>query len=353
MFDQLMTLDPVAVTKVADFATFFSVVSVCAGILYLVYRFVAPADADEREFAATVFILTVAIGLLVSIIKHAPAISFGLFGAMSIVRFRSQIKRPQRMIFIFMAAAIGVCCGAGEYMTTILGTIVLSALTLLAFSFTPMTGKATSKAAEKAAARALQAATPPALDAGPVSRWGVDLLPVALADGRRLRVLAVVDEGSREALAVVAETSISAARVIGELDRLIIERGKPHSIVSESWPQFASSVVVDWKRAQSIDWVWLDQTAKVQPFIGTFAAALQDKILSVERYAGLMAARTSLENWRLGYNQSLGIAADDPTARRDRAADTQGPRLAVATALREPVLVEGEAVTLRVMSSGH
>lgn len=62
---------------------------------------------------------------------------------------------------------------------------------------------------------------------GPHLRWSLDFVSDALTDGRRLRILAVVDDFSRENLVLVADTSPSWQRVALELDRVIAERGMP------------------------------------------------------------------------------------------------------------------------------
>lgn len=57
--------------------------------------------------------------------------------------------------------------------------------------------------------------------------WSLDFVADALTDGHRLRILAVVDDFSRENLVLLADTSVSGLRVARELDRLTTERGKP------------------------------------------------------------------------------------------------------------------------------
>jgi putative transposase len=61
----------------------------------------------------------------------------------------------------------------------------------------------------------------------PNDRWSLDFVSDQLTEGRRFRILTVVDDCTRECLALVADTSLSGIRVARELDRLIIERGKP------------------------------------------------------------------------------------------------------------------------------
>ena len=63
-------------------------------------------------------------------------------------------------------------------------------------------------------------------------RWSLDFVSDALGDGRRFRILAVVDDYTRECIALVADTSLSGARVARELDALVMLRGRPTTIVS-------------------------------------------------------------------------------------------------------------------------
>lgn len=82
--------------------------------------------------------------------------------------------------------------------------------------------------------RALGTRRPMVLPDGPDQRWSLDFVSDAFTDGRRFRVLAVVDDYTRECLALVADTSLSGARVARELSALIARRGKPVTIVSDN-----------------------------------------------------------------------------------------------------------------------
>jgi putative transposase len=72
-------------------------------------------------------------------------------------------------------------------------------------------------------------------------RWSVDFVSDTLTSGRRFRMLAVVDDFTRECLGLVADTSLSGARVARELDRLIASEGKPAMIVSDNGTEFTST----------------------------------------------------------------------------------------------------------------
>lgn len=72
----------------------------------------------------------------------------------------------------------------------------------------------------------------------PNESWSMDFLANSLADGRRLRCLAVVDDFTRECVTTVVDTSISGARVARELDEAIALRGAPVSITVDNGPEF-------------------------------------------------------------------------------------------------------------------
>lgn len=77
-------------------------------------------------------------------------------------------------------------------------------------------------------------------------RWSLDFVSDQLTDGRRFRVLRVVDDCTRECLGLVSDTSLSGLRVARELDRIIEERGKPKMIVSDNGSEFTSNAILQW-----------------------------------------------------------------------------------------------------------
>ncbi|MBW6425692.1 DDE-type integrase/transposase/recombinase [Rhizobium sp. XQZ8] len=82
--------------------------------------------------------------------------------------------------------------------------------------------------------RALGTKRPLALPSRANERWSLDFVSDAFTDGRRFRVLAVVDDFTRECLALVADTSLAGRRLARELDAVIAQRGKPRTIVSDN-----------------------------------------------------------------------------------------------------------------------
>jgi putative transposase len=82
--------------------------------------------------------------------------------------------------------------------------------------------------------RALGTRAPMAIPQGPNQRWSLDFLSDAFTDGRRFRILAVVDDFTRECLALVADTSLGGQRVVRELEAVIVHRGRPAMCVSDN-----------------------------------------------------------------------------------------------------------------------
>ena len=105
--------------------------------------------------------------------------------------------------------------------------------------------------------RALGTRKPMVLLYGPNQRWSLDFVSDALTDGRRFRILTVVDDFSRENLVLVADTSLSGKRVARELDRAIAERGMPKTIVSDNGTEFTSMATLKWVQDTGIDWHYI------------------------------------------------------------------------------------------------
>ena len=96
--------------------------------------------------------------------------------------------------------------------------------------------------------RALGTRPPMTLPQGPNQRWSLDFLSDAFADGRRFRILAIVDDFTRECLALVADTSLSGLRVARELDALIAARGRPAMVVSDNGTELTSMAILRWSQ---------------------------------------------------------------------------------------------------------
>ncbi|MGY4568077.1 hypothetical protein ACVWY5_001147 [Bradyrhizobium sp. USDA 3256] len=94
--------------------------------------------------------------------------------------------------------------------------------------------------------RAIGTRAPMMVPMAPNDRWSLDFVSDQLTDGRRFRILTVVDDCTRECLALVADTSLSGTRVARELDRLTNERGKPRMVVSDDGTELTSNAILTW-----------------------------------------------------------------------------------------------------------
>ncbi len=102
--------------------------------------------------------------------------------------------------------------------------------------------------------RALGTRAPMAIPQGPNQRWSLDFVSDALTDGQRFRMLAVVDDHTRECLALVADTSLSGTRVAHELDALIAVRGRPLMVVSDNGTELTSTAILRWCQDRRVEW---------------------------------------------------------------------------------------------------
>src|SRR5215467_2984201 len=92
--------------------------------------------------------------------------------------------------------------------------------------------------------RVLGTRAPLTLPLGPNQRWSMDFPHDQLSDGRRFRILAIVDDFTRECLALVADTSLSGQRVRRVLDAIIAERGRPAACVSDNGTELTSMAIL-------------------------------------------------------------------------------------------------------------
>ena len=151
--------------------------------------------------------------------------------------------------------------------------------------------------------RALGTRKPMVLPDGPNQRWSLDFMSDALTDGRRFRILAVVDDFSRENLVLVADTSLSGQRVARELDRVIAELGMPKTIVSDNGTEFTSMAILKWVQETGNDWNYIAPGKPQQNgFIESFNGKLRDECFNETLFGTLGDAHETLAEWQEDYN---------------------------------------------------
>lgn len=151
--------------------------------------------------------------------------------------------------------------------------------------------------------RALGTRRPMLLPSRANERWSLDFVSDSFTDGRRFRVLAIVDDFSRECLALVADTSLSGLRVTRELTHLIQQRGKPMTIVSDNGTELTSMAVLKWCQETNVEWHYIQPGKPMQNgFVESFNGSFRDECLNETLFSSLREARLKINDWKEDYN---------------------------------------------------
>lgn len=133
--------------------------------------------------------------------------------------------------------------------------------------------------------------------------WSLDFLSDAFSDGRRFRILGVMDQCSRECLTLAADTSIGGVRVVRELDLLVAKLGKPHCIVSDNGTELTSRAVLQWAQDNQIEWHYITPGKPTENgYTESLNGKIRDECLNEEIFGSLAYARHVIEAWRQDYN---------------------------------------------------
>ena len=134
-------------------------------------------------------------------------------------------------------------------------------------------------------------------------RWSLDFVHDQFAGGRRLRILNIVDDVTRECLASVPDTSLSGQRVARELTRLVAEHGKPAMIVSDNGTEFTSNAILAWAQERRIAWHYIAPGKPMQnAYIESFNGRMRDELLNETLFLSLVQAREIITAWVADYN---------------------------------------------------
>jgi hypothetical protein len=107
------------------------IVAVCAGLLSRIYVRCGRSVSNRSSFAGNFVVLAVTTLLVISVVRSSLALSLGLVGALSIVRFRAAIKEPEELTYLFIAIALGLGVGGGQRAITLAAFVLLVAILLL------------------------------------------------------------------------------------------------------------------------------------------------------------------------------------------------------------------------------
>lgn len=95
------------------------------GIIFLSYRITHSGTIYSRKFNITLLTLTILTATVMTVIGNNVALSLGMVGALSIIRFRTSIKDSRDTVYIFWTIIVGICCGVGDYLVAGVGSAVV------------------------------------------------------------------------------------------------------------------------------------------------------------------------------------------------------------------------------------
>lgn len=135
--------------------------------------------------------------------------------------------------------------------------------------------------------------------------WSMDFVSDSLWNGRRFRVLTIVDDLTRECPALEVDHSLPGLRVIRVLDRLAATRGLPKVITVDNGPEFISKAVDAWAYQNKVRLRFIQPGKPVQnAYVESFNGKFRDECLNENVFVDLHDARSKIETWRRDYNST-------------------------------------------------
>jgi putative transposase len=137
----------------------------------------------------------------------------------------------------------------------------------------------------------------------PNQEWSLDFVSDAMASGRALRVLTMVDSFTRECPVIEVNTGISARHVTRALDRVIEQRGTPRTLRCDNGPEFTSRHFISWCEKKKIAVTYIQPGKPMQNgYVESFNGRFRDECLNASWFLNLADARQKIETWRRNYN---------------------------------------------------
>jgi putative transposase len=134
--------------------------------------------------------------------------------------------------------------------------------------------------------------------------WSMDFVMDALANGRRLKILTIVDDCTKEAIDLVADFGISGHYVTRILDQAARFRGYPKAIRTDQGPEFTGKALDQWAYDRGVQLKLIQPGKPTQnAFIESFNGKFRDECLNEHWFHTLSHARTVIKHWRIDYNE--------------------------------------------------
>ena len=151
--------------------------------------------------------------------------------------------------------------------------------------------------------------------------WAIDYQDDQTSDGRRLRLLNIVDEFAREVLATHVARSITADRTVEVLENLVRNRGlTPAFVRSDNGPELTSHALADWCKFSGTGAAFVEPGSPWQNgYVESLNSRIRDELLNQELFHTLLEAQVLAEDWRTDHNQhhphsALGMLSPDEFA---------------------------------------
>jgi len=133
--------------------------------------------------------------------------------------------------------------------------------------------------------------------------WSYDFVADRLEDSRKIRLLVVIDEFTRECLAIEVARSFTAMQVVDVLQYLFAVRGAPKHIRSDNGPEFVAKELCKWLDRANVETLFIAPGSPWENgYVESFNGKLRDELLNGELFLSLAEARWVIDRWRLDYN---------------------------------------------------
>jgi putative transposase len=134
--------------------------------------------------------------------------------------------------------------------------------------------------------------------------WAYDFVFDQTRDGRRLKILVITDEFTRECLAVEVRRHFTARDVQAVVMRLMAGRGAPAYLRSDNGPEFIAAALKKWLEEEGLHTLYIDPGSPWQnAFVESLNNRVRDELLNTEMFCSLKEAQVLAEDWRMRYNR--------------------------------------------------
>lgn len=135
-------------------------------------------------------------------------------------------------------------------------------------------------------------------------RWSMDFVHDSLENGRKIRVLTVVDDYTRECIHLEVDSSLSGHRVARVLEQLKYHRGLPEKLLTDNGSEFTGKALDSWAYAERVKQQFIEPGKPVQNcYVESFNGKFRDECLNEHWFMNITDAKTIIEKWRIDYNQ--------------------------------------------------